>query len=187
MAVRSIVLYTENEAALRQKSEPVRVVNQRIKKLIRDLKDTLISHPEGIGLAAPQINVHQRVVVVRLGSHPDEEGERGAPLALINPEIIEARNERRDFDGCLSFPGLYAETVRPHSLRVTGLDEWGKRFEQFFGGFDAVLVHHEIDHLEGVLFIDRVESVQDLYRVREDEKGRLVRVPVSVMGTREVQ
>lgn len=178
MAVRKIVLYAENEAALRQKSEPVRVVNRRIKDLIRDLKETLIAHPDGIGLAAPQINVHQRVVVVRLGSRPDEEAERGAPLALINPEIIAARNERRDFDGCLSFPGLYAETVRPHYLNVTGLDEWGQPFDHVFEGFDAVLVHHEIDHLDGVLFIDRVESVQDLYRVREDEKGLLVRVPV---------
>jgi peptide deformylase len=180
MAVRNIVLYADNEAALRQKSEPVRIVNQQVKKLIRDLKDTLLAHPEGIGLAAPQINVHQRAVVVRLGSNPGREGEPRPPRVLINPKIIEARNEQRDFDGCLSFPGLYAETVRPHYLRVTGLDEWGKPFEQFFGGFDAVLVHHEIDHLDGVLFIDRVERVEDLYRVREDEKGRLVRVPVGL-------
>ena len=178
MAIRNVVLYAKNEAALRQKSKPVRVVNRRVKKLIRDLKDTLNAHPEGIGLAAPQINVHQRTVVVRLGSGPGREGQPEPPLALINPEIIEASNEQRDFDGCLSFPGLYAETVHPHYLRITGLDEWGYPFEQFFGGFDAVLVHHEIDHLDGVLFIDRVESVEDLYRVREDENGRLVRAPV---------
>lgn len=178
MAVRNIVLYAENEAALRQKSEPVRVVNRRVKNLIRDLKDTLMAHSEGIGLAAPQINVHQRVVVVRLGSNPDREGERSTLLALINPAITEARHERRDFDGCLSFPCLYAETVRPHYLKVTGLDEWGQPFDHIFEDFDAVLVHHEIDHLEGVLFIDRIESVEDLYRVREDEKGRLVRAPV---------
>ncbi len=181
MAVRNIVLYAENKAALRQKSEPVRIVNRRVKKLIRDLKDTLNFHPEGAGLAAPQINVHQRVVVVRLDSSPDEEGEPGPPLALINPEIIEARNEQQDFDGCLSFPGLYAETVRPHYLRVTGLDEEGKPFDRIFEGFDAVLVHHEIDHLDGVLFIDRVENVEDLYRVHEDGNGQLVRVPVSVV------
>jgi peptide deformylase len=178
MAVQNVVLYAENEAALRHKSEPVRVVNWRVKKLIRDLKDTLNAHPEGIGLAAPQINVHQRAVVVRLGSSPDREGQPEPPLALINPEIIEANNEQRDFDGCLSFPGLYAETVRPHYLRITGLDEWGNPFEQFFGGFDAVLVHHEIDHLNGVLFIDRVGSVEDLYRVREAENGQLIREPV---------
>jgi peptide deformylase len=178
MAVQNVVLYAENEAALRQKSAPVRVVNRRVKKLIRDLKDTLNAHPEGIGLAAPQINVHQRVVVVRLGSNPSEAGESGPSLPLINPGIIEARNEQRDFDGCLSFPGLYAETVRPHYLRVTGLDVWGKPFDRVFESFDAVVVHHEIDHLDGILFIDRVGSVEDLYRVREDENGRLVRAPV---------
>lgn len=181
MAVKEIVLFSENEAALRKKSEPVRAVNRRVKKLIRDLKDTLATRPEGIGLAAPQINVHSRVVIVRLGSRNDENKEPDPPIALINPEIIEARNDQKDFDGCLSLPGLYAETVRPHYLRVTGLDEWGKPFERIFEGFDAVLVHHEIDHLDGVLFIDRVESVEDLYRIEEDEKGELVRVPVSIM------
>jgi len=182
MAVRDIVLYAKNEAALRKKNEPVRGINRRIKELVRDLKDTLLDHPEGIGLAAPQINVHQRVVVVRLGSRNDEKSEPDPPIALINPEIVETGDEQRDSDGCLSFPGLYAETVRPHYLWVTGLDEWGKPFEQFFGGFDAVLVHHEIDHLDGVLFIDRLESPADLYQVQEDEHGRLVRVPVSVVG-----
>jgi len=178
MAERDIVLYSKNEAALRKKSEPVRVVNRRTKKLIRDLKETLATHPEGIGLAAPQINVHQRVAVVRLNSRNEEEKEPDPPIALINPEIVEAKNDQRDFDGCLSFPGLFAETVRPHYLRVKGLDEHGQPFDRVFEDFDAVLVHHEIDHLDGVLFIDRVEKVDDLYRVREDEEGNLVRVPV---------
>jgi peptide deformylase len=181
MTVRNIVLYAENEAVLRRKSEPVRSVTRPIKKVVRDLKDTLAAHPEGIGLAAPQINVHHRVVVVRLGSRADVKGERGASLALINPEIIEAGNEQRDFDGCLSFPGLYAETVRPHYLRVTGLDEWGQAFDRVFEGFDAVLVHHEIDHLDGVLFNARVESEEDLNRAVEDEQGRVVRAPISIV------
>ncbi|RME79184.1 MAG: peptide deformylase [Chloroflexi bacterium] len=177
MAVKPIVLYSKNPEALRKKSEPVRKVNRQIKNLIKDLKDTLMAHGNGIGLAAPQINVHKRVVLVRLGGHDEE--EPGPPIALINPEIVEAGDERRDFDGCLSFPGLFAETVRPHYLRVTGLDEWGKPFDRVFQGFDAVVVHHEIDHLNGVLFIDRVEKVDDLYTVREDEDGKLVRVPVT--------
>jgi peptide deformylase len=181
MAIRDIVLYPENKAALRKKSKPVKSVNRRVKKLVRDLKDTLNDHPGGIGLAAPQINVHSRVVVVRLGGGRDSESEPGPPLALITPEVKEAGNEERDFDGCLSFPGLYAETVRPHYLRVTGLDEAGNPFDRVFEGFDAAVVHHEIDHLDGVLFIDRIESIEDLYRVREDENGALVRVPVSVV------
>ncbi len=177
MAVRKIITYADNEAILRKKSEPVRTVNQRIKNLAQDLKDTLLSRPEGIGLAAPQINAHWRVIVVRLGGHSDNGKEVGPPLVLINPVIVEARDEQRDFDGCLSFPGLFAETMRPHYLHVTGLTEWGKPFDRVFEGFDAVLVHHEIDHLEGVVFIDRVKNVTDLYRVRKNEKGELVRVP----------
>jgi len=106
MAVKDIVFYSKNEAALRKKSEPVRVINRRTKKLIRDLKDTLATHPEGIGLAAPQINVHQRVMIVRLNNRNEEEKEPDPPIALINPEIIEAKNDQRDFDGCLSFPTL---------------------------------------------------------------------------------
>jgi peptide deformylase len=181
MAIRPIVLYSENEAALRKKSEPVRVINRQVKKLIQDLKDTLTSRDDGIGLAAPQINVPMRVIVVRLGGRDDSKDEPGPPVALINPEIVEGGQEKRDFDGCLSFPGLFAETVRPHYLRVTGLNEWGKPFDRVFEGFDAVLVHHEIDHLDGVLFIDRVTKIEDLYRVRQDENGELIRVPVSTV------
>jgi peptide deformylase len=184
MAVRDIVLYLENEAALRKKSKPVRSVNRRVKRLVRNLKDTLNDCSNGVGLAAPQINAHSRVVVVRLGGGKDDEGnvqEPGLPMALINPQIVEAGDEKRDFDGCLSFPGLYGETMRPHRLRVTGLDEAGHPFDQVFEGFDAVVVHHEIDHLDGVLFIDRVENIEDLYQVREGEDGELVRVPMSVV------
>jgi peptide deformylase len=182
MAVRDIVLYLENEAALRKKSRPVRRVTRRTKKLVRDLKDTLNDHTDGIGLAAPQIDVHSRVVVVRLGGGQDDEGnmqEPDPPIALIDPQIVEAGDEKRGFDGCLSFPGLYGETVRPRRLRITGLDEASQPFDRLFEGFDAVVVHHEIDHLDGVLFIDRVESIEDLYRVREGENGELMRVPVS--------
>ena len=181
MAVKPIVLYQENEAALRRKSDPVRAVNRRVKKLVRDLKDTLLDRADGIGLAAPQIDVPSRVVVVQLGRSQDQ-SEVEPPVALINPEIVEAKDDQRDFDGCLSLPGLFAETVRPHYLRVTGLDEWGKPFDRVFEGFDAVVVHHEIDHLNGVLFIDRVASVADMYTVREDEDGELVRVPVSTVA-----
>ena len=183
MAARRVVLYLENEAALREKSKPVRRVTRRTRRLVQDLKDTLNDHPSGVGLAAPQIGEHRRVVVVRLGGGQDDEGntrEPDVPIALINPQIMEAGDEKRDFDGCLSFPGLYGETVRPYHLRVTGLDERGRSLNWVLEGFDAVVVHHEIDHLDGVLFIDRVENMGDLYRVREGDDGEPVRVPVSI-------
>ena len=182
MAVREIVRYLENEAVLRERSEPVSHVSRQVNQLVQDLKDTLNAHQNGIGLAAPQIDTHSRVVVMRLGGRQErEETEPGPPIALINPQIVEARDEKTDFDGCLSFPGLYGETVRPHYLRVKGLDERGKPFDRVFEGFDAVVVHHEIDHLDGILFIDRVESMEDLYQVQENQDGELVRVPLSAV------
>jgi len=181
LAVRDIVTYPEGAEILRAHSAPVERITPRVENVVRDLKETLAAHTEGIGLAAPQIGFSMRVVVVRLGGR-DEDGEPGPPLPLINPEILEARDERRDFDGCLSLPGLYGETKRPHCLRVAGLDETGRLFDQVFEGFDAVVLHHEIDHLDGVLFIDRVDRLEDLYRVQVEEDGRRVRVPLSPLG-----
>ncbi len=178
MAVRKILLYAEDAAALRRTSRPVLKLSKPVRALIQDLKDTLATRSDGAGLAAPQINVHRRVVVVRLGLRDEDDPLTVTPTALINPEIIEARDERPDFDGCLSFPGLYGTTRRPHYLKVRALDEIGQPVERVFEDFDAILVHHEIDHLDGVLFIDRIEQPEDLYTVRRGEDGNLQRVPV---------
>lgn len=162
MAIRPIVLYKDDPETLRKVSEPVDASDPSSARLVCDLKDTLGDHPNGIGLAAPQIGVHERVVLVCLGAGPPERSPR-PPMAIVNPRIIEAGDERKDHDGCLSFPGLYGMTVRPHHLVVEGYDEEGEPKEWTFEGFDAVVAHHEVDHLEGVLFIDRVESPLDLY------------------------
>jgi peptide deformylase len=179
MAVREILIYPKSKTALRARSSPIRTFNRQTRHLIGDLKDTLLAHQDGIGLAAPQIGVHSRVVIVRLGARDDWDLQAGPPIALVNPVIVEYCDEHKDFDGCLSFPGLYGETIRPHYLRVSGLDETGKPFDRAFENFDAVVVHHEIDHLDGVLFIDRIESLDDLYRVYIDSYGKPVQVPMS--------
>jgi peptide deformylase len=179
MAVHEILLYPKNKTALRAISVPVHTFNRQTKHLIEDLKETLLAHHDGVGLAAPQIGLHFRVVTVRLGARNDWDVEAGAPFALVNPVIVASGDEEKDYDGCLSFPGLYGETIRPHSLRVTGIDENGNPFDQTYLGFDAVVVHHEIDHLDGVLFIDRIENLNDLYRVYMDGNGKPVRVPIS--------
>ncbi|MBN1453976.1 MAG: peptide deformylase [Anaerolineales bacterium] len=179
MAVREILVYPQHKAELRRQSEPIFGFGRQVRRLIRDLKDTLQANPDGVGLAAPQINMHQRVVIVCLGSDVDGKWQAGPPVALVNPQIVEADDEHKDFDGCLSFPGLYGETKRPHYLRINGLDEEGQPFDRVFDGFNAVLVHHEIDHLDGVLFIDRIEKLEDLYRLSVNENGELVRIQVS--------
>jgi peptide deformylase len=180
MAVREILIFPQNEDTLRKQSEPVPKFNCNVSRLINDLKETLNAHQEGIGLAAPQINIHRRVVIVCLGNDVEGEWHAGAPVALVNPQIVVKADERKDFDGCLSFPDLYGETVRPHFLRVIGLDETGKPFDWVFEGFNAVLVHHEIDHLDGVLFTDRIETIEDLYQISVDEEGQVIRVPISI-------
>jgi len=177
MTIRAILVYPEHQRKLRQKSEAVNQITPQLKQIFEDLKETLLASEDGIGLAAPQINIHQRVVIVCLGIESDGKWQAGTPEALINPQIVEMSDGRKDFDGCLSFPGLYGETVRPHRLRVVGMNEQDQPFDRLFEGFNAVVVHHEIDHLDGVLFIDRIESVNDLYTIRENERGEIVKVP----------
>jgi peptide deformylase len=179
MTVREILLYPNDKTTLRARSETVQIYSKKTRGLIDDLKMTLLTHDDGIGLAAPQIGVHLRVVIVRLGARQDADDQAGLPIALINPQIVESGDERKDFDGCLSFPGLYGYTIRPHYLRVEGIAEDGKAFERIFSGFDAVLVHHELDHLDGVLFIDRIQSLDDLYGLSTDIHGKSVQVAVS--------
>ena len=156
MAVRPILLYANNEGALRRRSPPLGNRPSEARQLITDLKDTLLDHGRGIGLAAPQIGVHKRAIVVCFGAGDGKQA--GRPIGIVDPVILEAGRELPDFDGCLSIPGFYAETVRPHFLRLRGRDEQGATVEWTLEGFDAVVVHHEIDHLDGILFIDRVAS-----------------------------
>lgn len=162
MAVRPIVLYPDEEAVLRRKSRPIPDgARETMQQLIKDLKDTLLEHANGIGLAAPQIGVNKRAIVVCLGAGNGRTHD--PPVGIINPVILEAGRERLDFDGCLSIPGVYAETVRPHFMRLRGMDEGGRMCEWTLEGFDAVVVHHEVDHLNGRLFIDRVPSDELLH------------------------
>ena len=116
-------------------------------------------------------------MVVRLGGGRAER-EPGPPVAIINPKILDAGDVQPDFDGCLSFPGLYGETLRPHFLHLAGLDENVRAFVRTFEGLVAVVVHLEFDLLEGILFVDRVAKPEDLYSIVENECGESVRLPL---------
>lgn len=177
MTVRKILLYPRNKNELRKKSEEVERINSHVKQVIIDLKETLMAHGDGIGLAAPQINEHDRVIIVCLGAEVDGEWQAGDARVMLNPRILEEQEMHKDFDGCLSFPGLYGETERPHTIRVAGENENGESFDEIIQGFNAVVVHHEVDHLEGVLFIDRVTGEDDLYTIEKNDRGELVRIP----------
>ena len=184
MTVQRILRYPEDEAALRQKSAKVGRIDDEILALIADLMDTLAANP-GAGLAAPQIGVHKRVTIVRFGQDDEKKDGTGKkemeqPLALINPEIVKAGVPATGFDGCLSIPNLLTwSTVRPSVLTFRALTADGKTIRRTVKGIDARLVHHEIDHLDGVLFLDRLKDMDDLFIVKHDENGKPRLVPVN--------
>jgi peptide deformylase len=176
MPVRKILKYPQDDARLRRKSAEIKRLDTETKALIADLKDTLATQP-GAGLAAPQIGVTKRVALVRFGQ---DEGEMGPPLAIINPVILEAGPLAKGFDGCLSLPGLVTwDTLRPSWLVFTYRDEQWKKQTLRVEGIDGIVVHHEIDHLDGVLYLDRLDRGGKIYVEETDENGEQVLVELS--------
>lgn len=135
---------------LRNVAKPVTEVDAIIRKLVDDMLETMYDAP-GIGLAASQVNVHKRVVVI------DVSEDKSQPLVFINPEIEVLDQETSEYDeGCLSVPGFYETVVRPGHIRVKALDRDGNAFEIEPEGLLAVCIQHELDHLNGKLFVDHI-------------------------------
>jgi len=171
MAVRKILTVKKYEKLLRSKSEPVSKMSREIKALCQDLIDTMGDNP-AIGLAAPQIGVLKRVFGVHLGYSEDQEPEdKAPPTIMINPEIAQPEGNERGYDACLSMPGLVGYTQRANAVRVKYLDQNWQKHDEIFTGWDARVILHELDHLNGVLFTDRLASLADLYVVTVDEEG----------------
>lgn len=142
MALRNIVL--QGEPCLTKKCRPVTEFNGRLHTLLDDLKDTLLDSG-GVGLAAPQVGILRRVVVIDVGQ---------GLIELINPEIIEKSGEQAGAEGCLSVPGRQGYVVRPNHVTVRAVDRKGKPFEITGEGLLARALCHEIDHLDGVMYVD---------------------------------
>ncbi|MEE4107814.1 MAG: peptide deformylase [Halieaceae bacterium] len=152
MAVLNILQFPDPR--LRTVAKPVGEVDDRVRSLIDDLLETMYE-ASGIGLAATQVNVHRRVLVM------DVSEERDQPQAFINPEISVLDETLGGYDeGCLSVPGFYEEINRPRRVLVRALDRDGKPFEQELEGIAAVCLQHEIDHLDGRLFVDYVSPLK---------------------------
>ena len=146
MAIRKIRL--EDDEILRKKCRPVEVVDEKIKELVEDMIETMHSQ-DGVGLAAPQVGILKRVVVIDLY---DNHG----PYVLINPEIIKEKGEQEVEEGCLSFPNKFAKIIRPEEVVVKALDIDGKEYKLKGKELLAQAISHEIDHLNGVLFVDKI-------------------------------
>lgn len=146
MAILTILEFPDPR--LRTQAKPVEAVDSRIRQLVDDMFETMYAAP-GIGLAATQVNVHERVVVMDLSD------EQNAPMVFINPEVEIIGEEKQDYqEGCLSVPGFYETVERPSNIRVKALDRDGTPFVLEPDGLLAVCIQHELDHLDGKLFVD---------------------------------
>ena len=149
MAIRHIV--TEGDEILRKKCREVTEVTDRIKMTLEDMLETM--HSEfGVGIAAPQVGVMRRMFIA--------EPEEGRIYYMINPEILETEGSQMSCEGCLSVPGLVGDVERPERIKIKAMDLDGNEQVYEFEGFDATVMCHENDHLDGILYIDKAENIR---------------------------
>lgn len=152
MSILELVLYPDPK--LKEVSSEIQTIDDEIRELLNNMVETMYDAP-GIGLAAPQIGKNIRAIVVDVG---EEKGKN--LLKLINPEIIESSGETKTEEGCLSIPGVSEIVTRPSNVTIRALDEHGKQVELSADGLLAVCLQHEIDHLDGILFIDHLSKLK---------------------------
>ena len=147
MAIR--IIREEGDEILKKKSKPVELIDDKIQELIDDMLETMHKQ-DGVGLAAVQVGVLKRVIVI----DTYEEGDQ--VYVFINPEIIDSKGEREVEEGCLSFPNKYAKVIRPEEVTIKALNREGKEITLTATGLLAQAICHEIDHLNGIVFVDKM-------------------------------
>jgi peptide deformylase (EC 3.5.1.88) len=176
MSIKPLIILPD--PMLRQASKPVERVDAPLRRLADDMLETMYDAP-GIGLAAIQIGEPLRMLVIDLA----KEGEAPAPHVFINPQILESADARSVYEeGCLSIPDYYAEVERPAAVRVKYLDREGKEEEIMAEGLMATCLQHEIDHLNGVLFIDHISKLKRDMVVRKFKKLAKDKAPGRMVG-----
>ena len=172
MALRTILEFPDPR--LRTRARPVTRFDAALHRLIGDMLETMYAAP-GIGLAATQIDVHQRLIVIDVSETHDQ------PLVLLNPEVLTREGEATTEEGCLSVPGIFDEVKRATRIRVRAQDRMGEVFERDCDGLLAVCVQHEMDHLEGKLFVDYLSGLKrERIRKKLDKERRARRAPAEV-------
>lgn len=146
MALRQIRNYRDDNDILRKKAKKVQVIDKRVVELLEDMAETMYRE-EGVGLAAPQIGILKRLAVIDIGDNL---------IKLINPVIIEESGEQLELEGCLSVPDVIGEVIRPKKVRIRAQNENTEFFELEGENFLARAICHELDHLDGILFIDKM-------------------------------
>jgi peptide deformylase len=167
MAKRTILEFPDPR--LRTRAQPVTRFDASLGRLIDDMLETMYAAP-GIGLAATQVDVHERVIVIDLSKEHNE------PLVLVNPEILTREGEASTEEGCLSVPGIFDEVKRAAKVRLRARDRNGESFEREFEDIMAVCIQHEIDHLDGKLFVDYLSDLKRERIRKKLEKERRERV-----------
>lgn len=164
MAIRNILVFPHPN--LRKKASDVENVDDAICTLVADMLETMYQAP-GIGLAATQIDVHKRVIVI------DVSEEKNQPMVFINPQLISAEGEEEHEEGCLSVPGFYEVVKRPEKVRIKALNAKSEEFEIDADGLLAVCIQHEIDHLNGKVFVDYISALKrDRIRKKLEKENR---------------
>ncbi len=163
-------ILTFPDERLRRRAKPVETVDDSVRQLVDDMLETMYAAP-GIGLAAIQVNLAWRVIVIDISEDKNE------PLCLINPEILACSGEEQMEEGCLSVPGFFETVTRADRVKVRALDRDGEPFELETGGLLAVCIQHEIDHLEGRLFVDHISSLKRQRIRKKLEKERRQAAP----------
>ena len=148
---------------LRTIAKPVVSVDETIKQQVKDMFETMYEAP-GIGLAATQVNFHQRIIVIDVSDQCNE------PICLINPEVIEKSGEIQWEEGCLSVPDYYENVIRANDIKVQALNQHGETFELEASEMLSVCIQHEIDHLDGILFVDHLSKLKQKRLKKKTEK-----------------
>jgi peptide deformylase len=167
MAIREILV--NEHPLLRKRAKEIKKITPEINALCQDMLETMRAAP-GVGLAANQVGVLQRVIVVEVPEEEEEEPLRGKSFCLINPSISKASGSLIANEGCLSVPGYQGEVERYERILVKGLAENGKTVKINAKGFLARVLQHEIDHLDGVLYIDKLTAPDKLYKIEAGEE-----------------
>ena len=167
MAILDIVL--EGDPRLRHKAHRIRTVDDSIRRLAADMRETMLDAP-GVGLAAPQVGIPLRLFVVHVPEDYVEDGSPATTLALVNPEIVKAQGRVLGYEGCLSIPGWTGEVPRSDRITVKAIGLNNRALKIKYEGWVARILQHEIDHLDGVLFLDRVEDRATIQEVPDSEE-----------------
>ena len=160
-------ILTIPDPRLKYKSSVVEVFDKKLKKTVRDMYETLYASGNGIGLAAPQVDIRKRIVVIDL-----KEDGKSSPITFINPKIIKFSDEKFiNQEGCLSVPEYYADVERAKEVEVEWFDDLGVKYKKILSGLLSICIQHEIDHLDGILFIDHLSAFKKKMAIQKIKKS----------------